>query len=211
MKQSEIDRELRLLAKAEARARRWKSIGTTQYWTMGPLFFALIVSAGAKEGSFHTWLRFKWLDLDRVLWKVLGMSSNEHEPFSLHANGAFVITGWEIQSSIVRELDWQPGVLTHQLQVAAQNAASRSQEIALHVDSLDSYVQFLHVEHKAFMMRYPRAAVNVWKETLLVAMIRGDKDAAAEIARERIAARDSGAFSADGQTFYERALALNTK
>src|SRR5262245_8195349 len=120
MKQSEIERELRLFAKEEAKARRWKSVGGTPYWTSGPLFFSLTLSAGAKEGSFHSWLRFKWLDLDRLLWKVLGMSQNEHEPFSLHANGAFVLTGWEIHSTIATGFVWQPGVLQLQVQNAAQ-------------------------------------------------------------------------------------------
>jgi hypothetical protein len=209
MKQSEIDRELRFLAKAEAKARRWRSIGSTQYWTLGPLFFALTVSAGVKEGTFHSWLRFKWLDLDRVLWRVLGMSSHEHEPFSLHANGAFVLTGWEIHGTIARDLNWQPGVLAAQLQMATQRAAARSQDVALQVESLDSYVQFLQQDFSRFILKNPRAAVTVWKETLLVEMLRGNKGAAAVIARERIAAKDSGGFASEGKTFYERALVLN--
>ncbi len=209
MKQSEIDRELRLLAKAEAKARRCKSIASTQYWTLGPLFFALSVSAGAKEGTFHSWLRFKWLDLDRILWKVLGMSSNEREPFSIHANGAFVLTGWEVHSTIVRELNWQAGVLAAQVQMATQQAAARSQEVSLQVESLDSYVHFLQQDFSRFILKYPRAAVTVWKEILLVEMLRGNKGAAAAIARERIEAQDSGGFSSEGKTFYQRALALN--
>lgn len=209
MKQSEIDREVRLLAKAEAKARRWKSIGSTQYWTAGPLFFVLVVSAGAKEGSFHSWLRFKWLDLDQVLWRVLGMSSNEHEPFSLHANGAFVLSGWEAQSMIVRELKWEPGVLTQQVQLAAQQAGARANEVTAEVRSLDEYVQFLQRGHEALVQKHPSAALTIWKELLLVAMLRGEKSAAAEIARARIAANDAGGFSSGGKTFFERALALN--
>jgi hypothetical protein len=209
MKQSEIDREARLLAKAEAKARRWKSIGSTQYWTIGPLFFELVVSASAKEGTFYFSLRFKWLDLDQVLWRVLGMSSNEHEPFSLHANGAFVLTGWEVHSMIVRELAWQPGVLAQQIQIAAQQAGAKANEVALQVDSLDSYVEFLERDCKTFMQKHPRAAITVWKEKLLAAMLRGDKAVAAEIAKARIAANDSGGFSSGGKSFYERSLALN--
>jgi hypothetical protein len=209
MKQSEIDREVRLLAKAEAKARRWKSIASTQYWTAGSLFFALNVSAGAKEGSFHSSLRFKWLDLDQVLWRVLGMSSNEHEPFSLHANGAFVLTGWEVQSMAVRDLEWQPGVLAEQVQLASRQAGARANEIVTQVNSLGAYVEFLRHGHEALMQKHPRAAVTIWKELLLVAMLRGDKDAAAEIARSRISAKDVGGFSSGGKSFYERALALN--
>jgi hypothetical protein len=209
MKQSEIDRELRLLVKAEAKARRWKSIAAIPYWTIGPLFFSMTLSAGAKEGSFHTWLRFKWLDLDRLLWRVLGMSSNEHEPFSLHANGAFVLTGWEVHSTIIRDKEWQPGVLEQLLQAATRQAAAKAQEVAQAVDSLDSYVCFLTREHEAFMEKHPRAAVTIWKELLLVSMLRGDKKTACDIAKDRIAQHNSGGFSSGGKTFFERALALN--
>jgi hypothetical protein len=209
MKQSDIDRELRLLVKTEAKARRWKSIAATPYWTNGPLFFSMTVSAGAKEGSFHSWLRFKWLDLDRLLWRVLGMSSNEHAPFSLHANGAFVLTGWEVHSTIVRDKEWQPGVLEQLLQASTQLAAAKAQEVAQAVDSLDSYVCFLKREYDALMQKHPRAAVTIWKELLLVSMLRGDKETVCNIARERIALHDSGGLSSGGQTFFERALALN--
>ncbi|MCA8294588.1 hypothetical protein LGN19_12360 [Burkholderia sp. AU30198] len=209
MKQSEIDRELRLLVKAEAKARRWKSVGTTPYWTNGPLFFSMTLSAGAKEGSFHSWLRFKWLELDHLLWRVLGMSSNENAPFSLHANGAFVLTGWEIQSFTVRDLVWEPGLLEHQLEIATRQAASRAEEVALEADSLDSYIRFLDREHEIFMRKHPRAAVTIWRERLLVHMLQGEKSSAVDVAKERIAKQDSGGFSSGGKTFFERALALN--
>jgi hypothetical protein len=59
------------------------------------------------------------------------------------------------------------------------------------------------------MQRHPRAVVNVWKETLLVAMLTGDLARAAQIARLCIVAGDSGGFSSGGKSFFERALALS--
>ena len=211
MKQSEIDRELKPLVKVEVKAQRWKSIAANPYWTIGPLFFSMTLSAGAKGGSFHSWLRFKWLELDRLLWQVMGMSSNEHEPFSLHANGAFVLTGWEVHNTIVRDKEWQPGVLEQLLQAATQQAVSRAQEVEQAVDTLDSYVFFLTQEYETFMQKHPRAAVTIWKELLLVSMLRGDKKTACDIAKDRIAQHDSGGFSSGGKTFFERALALNER
>lgn len=209
MKQSELDKHLQVAAKAEAKARRWKFARSTAYWTQGPLFFSMIFSAGAKERSFHAYLRFKWLDLDQLLWRVLGMSSNEHEPFSLHATGAFVISGWEICSTITREVQWDdPDAMQQQVQNAGQRAASRAQEVATLISSLDSYVSFLQREHEIFMRSHPQAAVTVWKEILLAALLRGDKAAAAQLARERITVKDSGGFIVGGKSFYEHALAL---
>ena len=113
--------------------------------------------------------------------------------------------------TIARDLVWDAGVLLQQVQTTARQAAARAQEVSLTVDSLSSYVSFLQHEHAVFMQRHPRAAVSVWKEILLAAMLRGDKQAAAEIARARIVLNDSGGFQAGGRSFYERALALNAQ
>jgi hypothetical protein len=208
MKQSEMGREVRRVAKAAAKMRGWKSVDGTLYWTIGPLFFSLVQTAGAKEGSYYGSLRFKWLELDRVFWRVLGMSSNEREPFSLHANGAFVLSGQELHSTSVRSLEWLPGVLEDQVHNAMQSAFTRANEVASQISSIRSYLDFIQREHEALMQRHPRAAVNVWKETLLVAMLEGDMPCAAQIASSRIAAGDSGGYSSDGKSFFEHAQAL---
>ncbi len=208
MKQSEIDRELRFLAKAEAKKHGWKSVGGSAYWTNGPLFFVLTEAASAKEGFFYCSLRFKWLELDRILWRVLDMSSNEQEPFSLHANGAFVLSGQEIHTISTRGLEWLPGVLVEQVEGAARQAHGRASEVAAQITSIHSYLECVRREHEAFMRRNPRAVVNVWKEALLVAMATGDVAAAAQIAHARVAAGDSGGFSSGGKSFFERAQVL---
>ncbi|VVE41749.1 hypothetical protein PPN31114_04190 [Pandoraea pneumonica] len=183
----------------------WKSIRGTPYWTNGPFFFSMIVSAGAKEGSFHSSLWFKWLALDRLLWHVLDMSSNENAPFSLHANGAFVLTGWQIQSFTIRDLVWEPGVLEQQIKTAMLEAASKAEDIAREIDSTDAYMRFLDREYE----KRPNAASTVWPERLLVHMLRGEKTLATEIAKDRIVKHDWGGFYAGDKTFFEHALALN--
>jgi hypothetical protein len=208
MKQSELDRELRLTCKLEAKQRGWKSVGGMPYWTSGPLFFVLVISASAKEGAFYCSLRFKWLALDKELWRVLDMTSNEREPFSLHANGAFVLTGQEILSASERSLQWDTGVLQARVANAASEAARKSGEVASRVSDLSSYIEFIQREHKEFMRRYPRAVVNVHKEELLAALVRGHLSEAKRVALERIAAGDSGGFSSNGRSFYENALTL---
>jgi len=207
MKQSEIDRQLRAIAKAEAKARGWKSVGGMPYWTVGPLFFVLVQSAGAKEGSFFGALRFKWLELDNALWHVLGMSSNENEPFSLHANGAFALMGQEILSISERSIEWVPGALEQRVRDSMQRSHERAAEVASQIETIDSYMTFIQREHIAFMEHHPRAVVNVWKEALLVALLMGDPTGAAQIARARINAHDSGGYSSGGKSFYEHALA----
>jgi hypothetical protein len=210
-KQSELDRELRALIKEEAKKHGWKSIGGMLYWALGPLFFVLVPAAGATEGSFYCSFRFKWLELDSILWKILGMESNEKEPLSLHANGAFVLSGQEVFSVSERGFEWLPGVLAAQLTLASQQAKERAADVAVRVTSVDAYLALIQREHEKFMSRNPRAAVDVWKEALLVALLNEDRKTAAEIASARISARDSGGFSAGGKSFYERALKLCEK
>jgi hypothetical protein len=206
-KQSELDREIRALTREEAKKHGWKSIDGMLYWALGPLFFVLAPAASAKEGSFYCSLRFKWLELDSVLWKVLGMESNENEPFSLHANGAFVLRGQEVFSVSERGFEWLPGVLAAQLALASQQARERAADVAARAMSIDAYLAFIQRAHEEFMSRNPRAAVDIWKEALLIALMNEDSKTAAEIASARIAAGDSGGYSAGGKSFYERALA----
>ena len=206
MKQSELDRELRQVCKLEAKQRGWKSVGGMPYWTIGPLFFALVIAAGAKEGSFYFSLRFKWLALDRELWRILHMSSNEHAPFSLHANGAFVLTGQDILSASERPIVWAEGILHRTVDMTATQAERRAHEVSSGIPTLASYVQFIQREHEAFMERYPRAVVNVHKEELLAALVSMDFSRAKQIALARIEASDSGGFSSNGKSFYENAL-----
>lgn len=206
MKQSELDREVKRICKLQAKQRGWKSVGGMPYWTIGPLFFVLVISAHAKEGAFYCSLRFKWLALDRELWRILDMSSNELEPFSLHANGAFVLTGQEIFSASERALAWEEGVLQTKIANASTQAEKRAQEVASGITSLASYVQFIQCEHEAFMKRYPRAVVNVYKEELLAALISKEFNRAKQIALARIEASDSGGFSSNGKSFYENSL-----
>jgi hypothetical protein len=208
MKQSELDRDIRRLCKLEAARRAWKSVGGFAYWTVGPLFFVIVTAASAKEGSFHCSLRFKWLALDRELWRVLGMSENERAPFSLHANGAFVLSGQEILRSSQRNLSWDEGVLGKTISEAYLRADGRAKEVAAQIDDLDSYIQFIQREHAAFMLRFPRAAVNVHKEELLAALLGKQFGRAREIAIARVNAGDSGGFSSNGKSFYENALPL---
>ena len=206
MKQSDFDKEHRALAKVEAKRRGWKTVSGTSYWSAGPLFFDLVQRASAKEGSFFGSLRFKWLELDSSLWRILEISSNENEPFILHANGAFVLTGQEILSFSRRSLEWLPGVLGAQVAEVMDRASVRAIEVAAQIDSIESYLHFVQKEHASFIERHPRAVTNVWKEALLVAMRTGDFTEASQIARSRIAARDTGGFSVGGKNFFERAL-----
>lgn len=197
-----------MVAKSVAKALRWRSIGSTIYWTNGPLFFTLVQGGSAKEGSYYCSLKFKWLELDRVFWRVMDMTGNEREPFSLHANGAFVLSGQEIHNISARGLEWLPGVLDHQLRIATRQASKRANDVASQISSIHSYLAFIQREHAALMQHHPRAVVNVWKEVLLVAMVEGDLPGAALTARSRIAVGDSGGYSSGGKTFFERAQAL---
>lgn len=209
MKQSELNRELGRVAKAAAKKRGWKCIAGMPYWTIGPLFFVCIPIARAKGGMFRASPRFKWLSLDRLLWRILGMSSNEDQPPSLHARGAFVLQGQEVLALDRSGLTWGPGVIQEEVERAAELCARKADEVSAQVTSIQSYLEFIRRGHESHMARYPRSAMNIWKEELLVALESGDVRTAATIARTRIAAGDSGGFLVGRSSFYECALALN--
>jgi hypothetical protein len=210
MKQSEMDRNLRQIAKSEAKRRQWKFAAGTTYWTIGPLLFTLFHTARVKEASFHSTLSVKWLALDRVLWQVLDMSSNEDAPFSLHANGAFVLRGQEILDSSKLGLVRLQDVLASEVAISFDLANERANEVAGQITSIDSFLEFAEAQHVAFKLRYPFVLANLCKEKLLIALLKHDLPAAQEVAKARVAAGDSGGFSSGGLSFFERALLLAT-
>src|SRR5574338_83818 len=136
MKQSEIDKELNSIYNTEAKSLGWKSVGGMPYWTIGPLFFVFVSTARIKEKLFSGRLYFKWLELDNMLWRVLNLSSNENEPFSLHANGAFVLSGQEILEISAYDVEWNPDVLAQKAKSALQKAGVRSTEVASQIGSI---------------------------------------------------------------------------
>ena len=208
MKQSELDKQLKLVAKTQAKERSWKSVAGVPYWQSGPLFFVLVLSASVKQRSFFASLRFKWLALDSMLWRVLGMEGNEKKPFSLHANGAFALMGTELLSCHEKVCAWESGALEAETYRVMQLAHDCASETANSVSTLDGYLGFIKAKHAALMERHPRAVVTTWPEQLLAAMVADDAQLAKDIAQARIAARDSGGYMSRGLSLYQRALAL---
>jgi hypothetical protein len=206
MKQSELDKELRAGAKRQAKARGWKCVQGTLYWQIGPLFFTLVLGATVKQGTFYCSLKFKWLQLDAVLWRVLGLQGNETERFSLHANGAFSLVGQELLTISKRSLEWAPTVLSLEVNNASQEAYTCASEVSAQVASIEAYLEFIRKRHAEFMQCHPRAATNLYKEEVLVAMLAGDLPEATRIAQSRISARDQGGFVVGGRSFFQRAL-----
>jgi hypothetical protein len=205
MRQVELNRILSSVLRAQAKRHGWRSVGAQAYWRVSELFFALSVTAVAREHSLHHSLSMKWFTLDRLLWRILGMTSNESQPLSLHATGAFTIAGQELLLGSIRNCVWNKEWLAEQLRSLASSAESKAAEVADAIDDIDDYLAFVEQDHVAFLVQHPRAVVNIWKERLLVAMEKGDREGAAAIAAARVAAQDTGTFMSDGRTFFELA------
>jgi hypothetical protein len=109
-KQSELDRLIRATLRKEAKSRGWESIRGQPFWRDDNLFFSPLVSTGVRERSLSYSLRFKWFSLDDQLWKILGMTSNAHQPMSLRAVGAYTITGQEVLTERLQRVRVVPTV-----------------------------------------------------------------------------------------------------
>ncbi len=206
MKQLDLNRLLNATVKAEAKSRGWKSIGGQPYWRDSQLFFTLVIVSVARQRSLLSSLRMKWFSLDDHLWRVLGMSSNATAPVSLHANGAFTLRGQEVLAETVQDCEWSAPWLEAKVRAIASLAAAKSSHVVSTVANIDDYLTFIEREHALLMARYPKAAVDLWTEKVLVALEKNDRRTVADIARVRIAAGDPGTFVAGGRTFYQRAL-----
>jgi hypothetical protein len=206
VKQLDLTRLVSSSVRREAKTRGWKSIDGQAYWKDGHLFFVLAPLGVARQRSFHSSLRFKWFSLDDQLWKVLGLSSNASAPMSLRANGAFTITGQDLLEDRTTDCDWSPEWVQAKVSALASVSADRSAKVVNNVRTIDDYLTFIERGHTALMARYPNAVVNIWTETLLVALEKNDRGRVADIATARIQAQDPGTFLVGGRTFYHRAL-----
>jgi hypothetical protein len=185
--------------------RAWKCIGRTLYREAGPLFFVLVVATGARERVLHWSLRVKWTEMDAELWRVLGMHSNLDEPISLHANGAFTLTGHELAWSRIEECTWTPEGVRQLLEAVLTGAEGPAAEVAARIRSIEEFMDFAAEWHADLLVRAPGAVVNLWKERVLFHLLRGERETALQIAEERATAGDSGGFTVGGSTFFEKA------
>ncbi len=206
LKQTDVNRVLNAVLRNEATARGWKSIGGILYWKDTNLFFMLLVVAVARKRTLYFSLRTKWFRLDDHLWTILGMASNTRQRASLRANGAFTLAGQEILDDLLPDCDWSAEWLGHKVNTVATSAAAKAREVLGAGANIDDYLAFMERQHAALVARYPNAVVNIWVERVLVAIEKGDRRTAADIAAARLAAQDLGTFVVDGRTFYERAL-----
>ena len=211
MKQVSLTRLINKRLKAQAKVKGWKSVGGFAYWRAGDLFFNLGVHTSAQQHTLHYLLLFKWFNLDNLLWRILGLSSNEAGPLSLHANGAFTIAGQEILSNSITNCEWTVARIDDELIAIVSMAQDKSAQVTRDIRNIDEYLVFIEHAHVALMVRHPGARTNLWNERLLVAIEKGDRVSAATIARARIAARDIGGFMTRRQTFYENALDYLTR
>lgn len=140
MKQSELDRIVKQHCKLEARRYGWRALGDCVYWKDGPLLFVLFFCARNQEQLIYYSLSFKWLALDHELWRVLDMADNHKLPFSIHANGAFVVRGQQILERKEPSAIHEPVVLGSRIALAASEAGQRAKEVAAAVNDLSSYL-----------------------------------------------------------------------
>ena len=172
----------------------------------GPLFFRFFFCARLKEQLIHYSLNFKWLELDHELWRVLGMTDNHREPFSLHANGAFVVRGQQILVHREPFTVYEPAALESRIALAASQAGERAMEVAAVVSDLSSYLQFIRQEHELYQQLKPGSLINIYPHELLCALLNKELRRANELALARMQAGDSGGFSVNGKSLYENAL-----
>jgi hypothetical protein len=206
LKQGDLDRLLTRTVKNVAKMNGWRSVGGFAYRSIGPLFFTLIVGGVTRQGSAYVSLRVKWYSLDDRLWEVLDLKSNASGPVSLRANGAFTVTGQEILVESVPDCDWSEkgveDIVSRFFSKASEAAATVAQTIA----TIEDYVAFIERQNAIHMARYPESRANLWLEKMLLALEQNDRERAAAIARDRVAAGDGGGFGAWNGTLYQLAL-----
>lgn len=111
---SQFEKQLLAAVGACLRGTPWKKSGNQIFARSGDSFVSLCVSVHRNDARTSAVLSFKPMDLDPILWDILGVEENQDQPLSFRALGAFTCAGLPILESDLE----QPGQTPDQVAAA---------------------------------------------------------------------------------------------
>ncbi|WP_306397533.1 hypothetical protein [Telluria beijingensis] len=176
----------------------WKKSGHTLFRQAGAYFLQIDIGVHAIEEKTVLTHRIKPMALDPILWDILGMPENAHEPLSLRARGAFTCWGIAVDE-VVDEGRYESGI------AAAASIAAFARRSTSGIDAALANMDF-----SERLAAHPwQVERGVYAVELVVSLINdGDWEAAARLA----AACEHGecaamcGFSSGGKSFHRLAL-----
>lgn len=204
MKRSELRKKVSTCLKHEGKVLGWKTKAYSAFRVEGDIFFTLLVSGDAKEKVLYRRLSCKPMSFDDQLRRILGVSSNSHEPLGLRSDGAYTLFGIALYEDTISVFEWSDEEVVNSTRQCLLDAAACI-ESNHHLRSVDAFMELGEAFNVDILKRVPNTAWNFWIERLIYHLLKGEKDQATLVAEARIAAGDSGRFVIGGQTFYQLA------
>jgi hypothetical protein len=195
---SQFEKQLLAAVGLAVRGTPWKKNGNQIFARVGDCFVALDLSVYRNDVRTSAALSFKPMDLDPILWDILGIDENQALPLSFRASGAFTCTAVPMHECDLE----QPGQTPDQVAAAALqllNSSGKLHEMRLGSARFSELVA-AHPNH------VQRGAYAI---TLVTALIHeGSEAEALELARAySTGAKSSCAqMTSGGTSFHELAV-----
>lgn len=205
MKQSESDKLLNKILKAESNRLGWKCSRGFVFKKESDLFFTILITGQPKAQRLSWSMSFKHYDFDEIFWDVVKLPENKKQPLSFRACGAWVAPSTEVQCGNTTLNKWDEETISGEISNIFELLDPTSVEVANSVTTYQSNLRVLENYYSQLMNKYPNAVRTVWTEKLLTCLLESELDEAKEIANNRIEMGDSGGFNYAESSFYQLA------
>jgi hypothetical protein len=202
VKQSEINKVVRQIAKSVGKNYQWKSSSGFLFCKKGLLLFSLIILGHGKNRTICDTLYYKLYDFDEIFWKIVGLEENLNQPLSFRVAGVWTAPMVEVYDSFIENDDWSESNLSCKIKEIIQKADNMSSEIAQEITDLDKNIQYTEGLFAKLQKDHPGSLINIDKEKLLTAILKKEYSLVTNMADEMIAKNNSGGFNTGSKSFY---------
>jgi hypothetical protein len=204
MKQAELNKLLHSVLKDSAKIHDWKFSRGYVFKASELLFFSIIITGLAKLQHLSFSLRYKMLAFDNLFWRIFNMEENLKRSLSLRACGVWTAPTMMVSEGDVPIVDWSADHLLPVVNEIIARCEIDAANLSREIHGFDDNMRVIERLYTVLLTKYPRAAVDIWRERSLTSILKQDYEEAGTIIRSRISANDCGGFGGS-RNFYQLA------
>ncbi|EMN45676.1 hypothetical protein [Leptospira weilii] len=223
-KQSEITKLVTNIVRKEGSKYSWKYAYGFLFRKIGDLYFDISI-LGVKGGflirdnddplfkkgfgKLCLDLNYKWYEFDNLFWEIIGSSKYIKKPMSYHSScghqmRAMELVGYEIPIDV-----WEEKKIETFVSNFLEEADTKILEESSKVTSIEKYLPRMEELYANFLIKYPRALVEIHAERFFCALLTQDYEWARQILVE--VNTDNPVGRSDGRDFWRRAKVFKRK
>ncbi|MBP6004667.1 MAG: hypothetical protein KA746_14650 [Pyrinomonadaceae bacterium] len=205
MKQSELNKLIKQIAKPLAKTQGWKYSGGFIYKRTDRLFFCLIIGGYAKGKNLYYLFSYKWFDSDDVFWKIVGLEENSLKPLSFRAAGAWTAPTTVLGNGIIPLARLEEDLIRHELVALLEITDAHATMLDGKLQTLGDDLLHLELVQLEHLQVHPNSVRTNHVQIVLDRIMNREYDIALQEIDLRIAEGDFGGFLFGSKTFFTAA------